>query len=49
MIFSVENEIKQEYLSKKPTATAESDSFVLRSIDEYEQLIGKSVFNFSIS
>lgn len=49
IIFNVENEIKQEYLSSKPTATAESDSFVLRLIDEYEELIGKSVYNFSVS
>lgn len=49
MIFKVENEIKHEYLSNKPTATADSDSFVLRSIDEYEELIGKSVYNFSVS
>jgi len=49
MVYEVDNEIKQEYLSSKPTATAESDSFILRTIDEYEQLVNKPVYNLTIS
>jgi site-specific recombinase XerD len=47
MVYNWENEIKQAYLSEKTTATAESDQFVLRSLDEYESLSNKSVYNFS--
>lgn len=46
--FQVDNEIKQEYLNTKPTGTAESDAFVLRDFDNYENQIGKSVYNLSI-
>jgi len=49
MIYNIDNEIKQEYLNSKPTATAESDSFILRTIDEYEQLVNKPVYNLTIS
>jgi integrase len=46
--FKVDNEIKQEYLDTKPTGTAESDAFVLRDFDNYEDQIGKQVYNLSI-
>lgn len=49
MIFEVDNEIKQEYLSGKATATADAYAFVLRTIDEYEQLVNKAVYNLTIS
>ncbi len=47
--FGVDNEIKQEYLSKKPTSTARSNAFILRSADSYEQSIGKPIYNLSHS
>lgn len=47
--FKVDNEIKQEYLLSKPTGTAESDAFVLREFDDYEDKVGKQVYNLSIS
>jgi len=46
--FTVDNEIKQEYLASKPTGTADSDAFVLRDFDNYENQISKSVYNLSI-
>lgn len=46
-IFGMQNEIKQEYLSTKPSKTAESDAFVLRAADEYEILINKQIYNMS--
>ncbi len=46
-IFAVDNNIKQEYLNDKPTATAQSDSFILRSADKYEAMIGKPVYNMT--
>lgn len=46
--FKINNEIKQEYLSNKPTKTAESDSFILREFDDYEALVNKEVYNLSI-
>lgn len=47
MDFKVDNEIKQEYLSTKPAPTAESDAFILRSADEYEEMVGKSIYDMS--
>ncbi len=49
MEFKIDENIKQEYLSEKPTATADSDFFVLRIIDNYEESVHKAVYNFSIS
>lgn len=46
-VFKVDNDLKQEFLSNKPTATAESDSFVLRSADEYEYIIQKSIYDMT--
>ncbi|MFA5557861.1 MAG: hypothetical protein WDA59_00150 [Methanofastidiosum sp.] len=46
-IFKVENEIKQDFLSKKPIATAEANYPVLRLADDYEDLIGKSIYNMT--
>lgn len=48
-IFKVDNFIKLEYLDTKPTDTAKSDTFVLKSADEYEDLISKSIYNMSYS
>ena len=48
-IFKVDNAIKQEYLDEKPTDTAKSDMFVLRAVDNYEYLIGQSVYNMTYS
>jgi len=45
--FKVDNELKHEYLDSKPTATGESDSYVLRSADEYESIIKKQIYNMS--
>lgn len=45
--FKVDNELKQEFLNNKPTATAESDSFVLRAADEYEDLIQKKIYDMN--
>lgn len=45
MLFKVDNEIKQDYLGNKTTSTAKSDVFVLRSADEYEDMIGKPIYN----
>ncbi len=47
-MFKVDNEIKQEFLNSKPTSTAESDVFVLREFDNYEEKTGKKVYNLSI-
>lgn len=46
-VYNVDNEIKQEFLNKKPTGTAKSNAYVLRSADEYEQLINKPIYNMS--
>jgi len=43
--FKVDPELKNDYLNSKPTATGESDSFILKSVDEYEDTKGKSVYN----
>ncbi|MFA7157434.1 MAG: hypothetical protein WC123_07080 [Bacilli bacterium] len=47
--FKVDSNIKEEYLNTKPTGTAESDTFVLRDFDNYENQIGKQVYNLSIN
>jgi len=49
IIFKRDNELKQEYLSTKPTATAKANTFVLRLADEYENLINKSIYNMNYS
>lgn len=49
MEFKIDNELKQAYLSNKPPPTAKSAAFVLRIIDNYENLVGKSVYNLSIN
>ncbi len=48
-VFKVGNEIKQEYLNSKPTSTAESDFYVLRLADEYEDAVGKFIYNMTYS
>lgn len=46
-IFKVDNDLKQEYLNAKPTKTAEAEFFVLRSADDYENIIEKQIYNMS--
>ncbi len=46
-MFLVDNNIKQEYLATKITATAEADTHVLRAADEYESQIGKPIYNMT--
>ena len=48
MEYMIDNEIKQEYLESKPTGTAESDMYVLRDFDNYEEKSGKQVYNLDI-
>ena len=43
--FKVDPELKHDYLNEKVTATGESDSFILRSVDEYELAKGKPIYN----
>jgi len=43
--FEVDPELKHDYLNEKVTATGESDSFILRSVDEYEVAKGKPIYN----
>jgi integrase len=45
--YNVEDEIKQEFLNTKPTQTAQSEAYILRSADEYEELIKKSIYNMT--
>lgn len=47
--FKVDSEIKQEYLNTKPSKTAESDAFVLREFDDYEEKVGKPVYNLNLN
>lgn len=46
--FKVDSEVKNEYLDTLPSRTAYSNSFVLKSVDEFEFIKGKQVYNFSI-
>lgn len=46
-IFEVDNDLKYEYLNSKPTNTAQTEMFVLRSADEYEKLINKEIYNMT--
>ena len=49
MVFQIDIEIKEEYLSKKPSNTAKAEEFVLRNADEYEELIGKPIYLMSFA
>ena len=49
MEFKIDNSLKQEYLNTKPTSTAESEFFVLRYFDDYEETVGKSVYNLNLT
>jgi len=46
-IFKFNVNIKQEFLNSKPTGTANSNIFVLKLMDEYEQLSNKDIYNMS--
>jgi integrase len=45
--FKVDSSIKNDYLNNKPTKTAKSYSFIMKSVDDYEVLIGKPIYNMS--
>jgi site-specific recombinase XerD len=45
--FEYEEDVKNEYLETLPTATANSNIFVLRPVSEFENAMQKSVYNFS--
>lgn len=49
IVFNVDSDIKQEYLETKPTDTAKSEAFVLKSADEYEFSEEKPIYNMSYS
>jgi hypothetical protein len=49
IVFKRENEIKREYLNKRLSSTAESDQYILRAADDYEDMINKSIYNMSYS
>lgn len=49
MEYKIDDELKQEYLGNKPSSTAKSVAFVLRTIDDYENLVKKPVYNLSIN
>lgn len=49
VVFKVDNETKQEFLSTYPTETANSIVFVLRLADDYEAEEQKSVYDMSFS
>lgn len=49
MNFKIDNEVKHEFLSTKPSATAKSEAFVLRSVDEYEYLINKPIYDMTFT
>lgn len=45
--FEINKELKEEFLNTKPSATATAESFVLRSADEFEEMIGKPIYNMT--
>lgn len=47
--FKVDSNLKQEYLDTKPLQTATSDAFVLRSVDEFESLLEKPIYDMTHS
>lgn len=47
MEFKVDEQLKHEFLNKKPFLTAQADSFILRSADEFEQMINKKIYNMT--
>lgn len=47
--FNVDSELKKDYLRQKPYDTAKADYPTIKSLDEYEKIIGKPVYNFSLA
>lgn len=47
--FDVDNELKKAYFRQKPIDTAKSEYQTFVAVDEYEELLGKSIYNFSFS
>jgi hypothetical protein len=47
--FKVDEDLKVEYLKQKPLSTAKSDYPTIMNVDEYEVIIGKPVYNFSLA
>lgn len=47
--FNVDTELKRGCLKEKPYDTAKSDYPTFVAIDEYEKMLGKSVYNFTLA
>jgi hypothetical protein len=47
--FNIDDDLKKEYLRQKPIQTAKSEYPTLVAVDEYETLLDKSVYNFSLA
>jgi hypothetical protein len=48
LVFQYNQELKKEYLRQKPLETARSDYKTMVSVDEYETLLKKPVYDFSL-
>ena len=49
VIFSVDAELKREFLETKITKTSKTNSYVLKQVDEYEEVVDKKVYNMNIN
>jgi hypothetical protein len=49
LVFKVNPEIKKEFLDTYPTATAKSNSFVLKLADEYEEQESKNIYDMTFT
>ncbi|HHW89843.1 MAG TPA: hypothetical protein GX745_02935 [Clostridiales bacterium] len=47
--FEIDDDVKKEYLRQKPIQTAKGEYPTFVSLDEYEALLNKPVYNFSLS
>ena len=47
MKFSVDSDVKQEYIDSKPENTAITIGITLAATDKYEAMIGKSVYDMN--
>lgn len=48
LVFQVDEKLKIEYLKQKPFDTAKSDYTTIIAVDEYEKLLNKPIYNFSL-
>lgn len=46
--YNIDNDLKKEYLKEKPFNTAKADLPTFVALDEYENILGKPVYNFSL-